>query len=195
MDVSTRGGKRLLNRDDWMRAALEAVAEGGVAAVAVDRLAKQLGATRGSFYWHFRDRRELIDASLEKWESEHTTELMPEVDAIADPVERLRYLFREVYEQAVDPIEVALASAAGEPLVAPVVARVTNTRLAFLRRIFRDLGLARREAADRAWLAYAFYVGHHELATNDELRKSQPNRLDLIIDLLTAPSARKEMRR
>lgn len=184
--MATRAGKRLLGKQDWIRAALDALAQGGVAAVAVDRLARALGATRGSFYWHFKDRSELIEVALEQWEQENTTQLIPEMDAIADPVERLRHLFREVYERQVDAVEIALASAADEPLVAPVCARVTRTRLNFLHRIFTDLGLPDAEAGARAWLAYSFYIGHHQLARNPDTQSLQPTRLDRSVDLLTA---------
>lgn len=185
--VATRGGKRLLTKNDWVRAALEALAERGVTALSVDRLAKTLGATRGSFYWHFKDRGELIQAALEQWERENTTDLIPDAEAIEDPVERLRYLFREVYEQPVDEIELALASAADEPLVASAFARVTRARRDFLRRIFTDLGLSDEEASDRAWLAYTFYIGHHQLARNPDTQSLQPTRLDRLVDLLTSP--------
>jgi AcrR family transcriptional regulator len=188
--MSKRAGKALLTRQDWTRAALDALAEHGVAGVTVDRLARTLGVTRGSFYWHFRDRRELIEAALGEWEREHTTELIPAADAIRDPIERLRYVFREVYETPVERIEMTLASAADHPLVAPAVARVTRTRLDFLRRIFTDLGLADEEASDRAWLAYALYTGHHQLGRNAEIRVDQPPRLDRIVDLLTSPPVR-----
>jgi AcrR family transcriptional regulator len=185
--VSTRAGRRLLAKEDWTRAALDALEAGGVAAVAVDRLAKRLGATRGSFYWHFRDRRELIETALAQWERENTTELIPQAEAIADPVARLRLLFREVYERPVDPIEIALAAAADEPLVERAFARVTATRIEFLRRIFLDLGLPADVAGNRAWLAYAFYVGHHQLGRNAGVRERRPARLDRVVDLLTAP--------
>ena len=49
-------GKRRLAREDWVDAALAAIAEGGVAAVAVEPIAARLGTTKGSFYWHFHDR-------------------------------------------------------------------------------------------------------------------------------------------
>jgi AcrR family transcriptional regulator len=177
--------KRRLTRDDWTAAALSALADGGVAAVSIDRLAKTLGATRGSFYWHFKDRNELIEVALERWEREHTTELIPRADAIGDPVERLRFLFREVYEPPTDPIESALAWS-DDALVAPAVARVTRARLVFLRRIFVELGLPDDEAADRAWLAYAFYVGHHQLGRNAGLRKRRPTSLDRVVELMTS---------
>jgi AcrR family transcriptional regulator len=184
MGMATRSGKALLTRDDWTRVALEAVRTGGgIEAIAVDRLAKQLGATRGSFYWHFKDREDLVRATLELWEREHTTELIPEAEAIEDPVERLRWVFHEVYEQPVDRIEIALASAGDDPLVAPALARVTRARVAFLRAIFAELGLDDEEAAARAWLAYAFYVGHHELGR--AAGTGRPEGLGRVVELLT----------
>lgn len=188
--MATRSGKQLLTREDWVSAALEALAEDGVSAVAVDRLAKALRVTRGSFYWHFKDRGELINAALEQWEREHTVELIPDVEAISDPVERLRFLFQEVYEQQVDAVEIALATRADEPLVAPVFARVTKMRLDFLRRIFTDLGLPAEETDDRAWLAYALYIGHHQLGRNSQIQTLQPKSLQRLVGLLTSPALR-----
>ncbi len=189
--MALRDGKPLLTRDDWTGAALKAIGEGGVGAVAVDRLARTLGASRGSFYWHFRDRADLIDATLERWARENTADLTPALDAMPDPVERLRTLLRAVYEQPVDAAELRLSSAGDDPVVGPAVARVTEQRIAFLERIFGDLGLPPEEVSDRAWLAYAFYIGHHQLARNPDTAARGPERLDRLVDLLVAPSARR----
>lgn len=186
--MARRLGKDLLTPDDWARAALEAIAEGGVAGVAVDRLARRLGASRGSFYWHFTDRGALVDAALERWERENTTDLIPEAEAIPEPVERLREVFRTIYEHPVDPIELTLAAERDDPAVAPVFARATRARIAFLRRIFAQLGLPDADADDRAWLAYAFYLGHHQLASATGTRELAPADLDRLVDLLTAPA-------
>jgi AcrR family transcriptional regulator len=192
-DPKTRAGKPLLSRDDWADAALTAIAEGGLTAVAVDRLAKTLDASRGSFYWHFADREELIHAALERWERQNTTGLIPDLETVTDPARRLATLFREVYEQPVDRVEMVLAAAADEPRVAPVYTRVTHARLEVLRRIFADLGLARHEANARAWLAYAFYIGHHQLDRSPQRPSIRPARLDHIVELLTvAPTPPKQ---
>jgi AcrR family transcriptional regulator len=188
--MASRAGRQLLTRHDWIAAALDALAEGDVRAVAVDRLARKLGATRGSFYWHFKDRDALVTAALEDWERRNTTALIPGLEAIADPVKRLRVLFREVYEKPVDAVEIALASAAHEPLVEPVFARVTKARIDVLRRIFLDLGLPEADADDRAWLAYALYIGHHQLARAAEVKALQPAQLDRVVDLLASPAGR-----
>lgn len=179
--------RQRLTRDDWTRAALDALATGGIAAVTMERLARSLGATRGSFYWHFKDRDELLAVALEQWEREYTTELIPEAEAISDPVERLGSVFHEVYERPADPIELALAWNADDPLVAATVARVTQARLGLLERIFTELGLSDDEAADRAWLAYAFYAGHHQLGRISDLQARRPVTLDRLARLLSVP--------
>lgn len=62
------------------------------------------------------------------------------------------------------------------------MARVTSLRLAFLERIFTELDLP--DAADRAWLAYGFYVGHHQLTRNPHT--TAPADLDAVLTVLTS---------
>jgi AcrR family transcriptional regulator len=60
--------RHTLRPEDWTNAALEAIADGGTGKVAVEALARELGATKGSFYWHFRNRDALLEAALARWE-------------------------------------------------------------------------------------------------------------------------------
>jgi AcrR family transcriptional regulator len=61
---------RSLDRGVWLEAAAEAIAEGGFGEARILTLAKRLGVTRGSFYWHFRDHDDFIRALLERWRNE-----------------------------------------------------------------------------------------------------------------------------
>ena len=61
--------RQQLARDDWLKAALNQCTA-GIDTVKVAPLAEQLGVTTGSFYWHFKNRRELLEAMLEYWEDE-----------------------------------------------------------------------------------------------------------------------------
>jgi AcrR family transcriptional regulator len=184
--MATRNGKTLLSRAAWARAALEAIGEGGTGAVTIDRLAARLGATRGSFYWHFQDRNELIREALELWARESTTDRLPALEAIADPLNRFRTLRRAVYEQPADAAELMLSCSGDDPVAAPVFARVTERRMRVLRQIFADLGFTEVEATDRAWLAYAFYLGHHQLRKNPEMTAPRRDQLERMLALLTA---------
>lgn len=68
-DANGQDGARVshLTREDWVDAAWKALANGSIETIKVDRLAHQLGVTRGSFYWHFKDKKALIDAVLDRW--------------------------------------------------------------------------------------------------------------------------------
>src|SRR3954451_16486670 len=82
-----------LSADDWAQAALDMVAEQGVGAVAVEPLARRLGVTKGSFYWHFPSRDALLQAALERWEAIEQESVFGSLEAVPDPRARLRELF------------------------------------------------------------------------------------------------------
>ena len=187
--VETRAGTRL-NRQKWVDAALEAIAEGGLAAVAVVPLAERLGATKGSFYWHFPSREALIEAALAAWEQTTTSAVIAETEAASpDPRQQLRLLFKRVTELAArDRIELALLATADHPTVRPVLDRVTRRRIDFAARLFQRLGFPRAEAKRRALLAYSAYLGHTQLvhATPQLLPKTQAARSACLNDVLAA---------
>jgi len=154
-----------LTADDWEQAALDLIAQQGVNAVAVEPLARQLGVTKGSFYWHFPTREALLKGALERWEKQDVDTLLNQVEPIADPRERLCELFRRTGREAKSHvIYSALLRALDHPIVQPVMARVSQRRMDFLTRAYRQVGMNRSIAAHRARLAYAAYVGFLQLA-------------------------------
>ena len=170
MGVAT-GRRESLTAADWTEAALVALARGGLAAVGVEPLAKELGATKGSFYWHFADRNELIVSTLELWEVRDTDRVIGVIGETGDVTTRLRALLRGAFasvpvgsEGSLGRVELALQASASHPLVAPVLARVTQRRLAFLTRLYTELGLSPARARHRGLLAYSAFLGHAQLA-------------------------------
>ena len=151
-----------LSREDWIDAALHALADGGPPAVAVERLAARLQTTKGSFYWHFKDREALITEALATWEREETDALIEEMKRIGDPVERLRIgtVMATEYEEAENP-DVRLLPSASDPVVGEVVKRVQRKRLEFLAETFREAGFTPAESRVRARLAYSLALGWH----------------------------------
>jgi len=159
-------GQRRLTRDDWITAALGAIADGGLAAVGVEQLAVRLGATKGSFYWHFENRDALVEAAIRRWEKETTTDVAAEITAARDtPASQFRRLVATVIERAEqDRVGPALLASAAHPAVAPALERVTAVRLNLIATVLRRLGFSPAEARRRALLAYSAYLGHGQLA-------------------------------
>lgn len=183
-----------LTRDDWIAAARRAIADGGLAAVAVEPLAVALGATKGSFYWHFANRDELITAAVEHWEKETTTDVIAELTAAAgtgaaDVLRRL--IVRTTTLAQADRIGPALLASASHPAVAPVLSRLTSARIGMLTMIFERLGFAGTDARHRALLAYSTYLGYEQLvhSTPDVLPADQHEYLEAAVRLLVSPPA------
>jgi AcrR family transcriptional regulator len=160
-----------LSAADWERGALEMIAQEGVGALAVEALARRLGVTKGSFYWHFRNREALLQAALNRWEADDDGELQQHVGAAgAPPRQRLGALFRWVSGEAqAHRIYAALLQALDHPLVQPTMTRVSQRRMDFLETAFREAGLDPASGRHRARLTYAAYVGFLQLNLTLEL--------------------------
>lgn len=164
MDSTHKPERTRLTAEDWELAALQMIADHGVGALAVEALARELGVTKGSFYWHFRSREALLQAALDRWEEYGEREVLGQIEKIADPRQRLPELFRRVaHELQPHRVYAALLKALDHPLVVPVMARVSKRRTEFLETAYREAGLPPREALNRARLTYAAYVGFLQL--------------------------------
>lgn len=151
-----------LTADDWIDAARHAVAESGIGALAVEPLAKTLGVTKGSFYWHFANRDALLDAVLKRWEHDSTEPEVAATQGMDDPRDRLARLIEDAFsdiDSTDRAIHRALLNAGGHPLVETVLNRVTARRLDYIESCYRQLGCDARTA--RLWTlqAYATYLG------------------------------------
>lgn len=162
--MPARGRNQRLSADDWAQAALDMIAEQGVSAVAVEPLARRLGVTKGSFYWHFPSRDALLQAALERWELFEQQDVFGSLEDVTDPSERLRALFLlAAHEVTPHIIYSELLKALDHPMVRPVIDRISRRRLDYLVKAFQQAGLEGTAAQHRARLAYAAYVGFLQL--------------------------------
>ena len=152
-------------RAQWLSAGLESLRKGGVAGVRVERLAAQLGITKGSFYWHFRNRGELLDALLEHWAREMTEVEFERIQAMPEGLERrLLALAEDVLEKGMGRYDPAIrAWARSERKVATAVAQVDRRRVRALTGFFEQAGLGAAAARTRARLFYTFLLGEPQV--------------------------------
>ena len=176
-----------LTADDWAAAALDALLAEGPDAVAVQPLARRIGATKGSFYWHFRSRDELLRAALARWEETATEAVIRSAEAAsADPREKARLLFGWVTASSTEhPGQLRLLAEAGHPDVRAALDRATRRRVGYVARLLREAGQPAAVAGRRATLAYATYLGHAQLAqfTPGLLPATDQDRRDLLDEL------------
>jgi AcrR family transcriptional regulator len=185
--------ERNLNRDDWLRAARLALLEGGVEAVRVAKLARDLRVTKGSFYWHFKDRDELLELLLREWEGEGQ-EILAQLGgasgrrALAALIQILIERARLSEEGKVPSDAAIFAWASVSPRVARRVNRAEEERIKLFAQVIGGRSRGRIEVLYLAWLG--FVARGQRLPA---LRKRFPEIARAMLDLLTA--ARSERRR
>ena len=172
---------------DWEQAAVELIAEKGVQAVAIEPLARRMGITKGSFYWHFASRESLLEQALQLWEEHDSRNLATGLGGIADPRDRLISFFRRVgKEKLTHEVYSALCAAAGHPQVAPVLERVANRRMEHLSAAFREMGMPAISARNQARLAYSVYLGFLQLQRQHQTPNLSSDEFDGYIEHVIA---------
>jgi AcrR family transcriptional regulator len=156
-------GMASLSASDWVRAAARRLAADGVDAVRVEPLAKDLGVSKGSFYWHFSDRDALLDALLEYWRSAGTTGVIVEIEeASSDPADRLRRLVHLAFGHVDGGFDAAVRTwAAREDRARAAVHAVDDVRIAYLVRLLTDAGSG--DPARRAAVVYRALLGEYAI--------------------------------
>jgi len=152
-------------RAQWLNAGLEALRKGGVGAVRVERLAGDVGVTKGSFYHHFRDRGALLEEVLEYWAREMTDAEFERIQTLRGGLApRLVALAEDVLEKGMGRYDPAVRAWAREDRkVAAAVAQVDRRRIKALAAFFEEGGFAAAEARVRARTFYAFLLGEPQV--------------------------------
>jgi AcrR family transcriptional regulator len=153
-----------LDRKAWIQAATDALAEEGLTGLRVEVLAKRCGVTKGSFYWHFRDRQELLDEVLNLWKDGRIRDVSKQ--AKGEPGKPLEQIVRviDVYSSSRNrrgiQIELAVRDwARRDAKAASVVEEVDQWRLKSAKDLFVASGMTPQEAASRSLLLYAYSFG------------------------------------
>lgn len=177
--VAARGStdRKQLQRFDWLNRALEIFVAEGIDAVRITRLADDLKVTRGSFYWHFRNREDLIDALVEFWQSKNTSA----ITASVDNAQRLDEGILRFFEICVDPnqfdprLDLAIREwARRSDKIHQLVDQEDQTRINSLSQFFVRCDYPMPEALIRARVLYYSQIGFYAL----EVKETLPTRLN-----------------
>jgi AcrR family transcriptional regulator len=155
-------------RSKWIEEGLRALAAGGPDAVRIEPLAQTLGVTRGGFYWHFSDRRALLEEMLDTWERESTDEVLERVERKGgDARTKIRRAGALTFSDWLLPIDLAVRDwSRREPTVAERLRRVDNRRMDYLRSLFASFCPDKDDVEARSMLAFSLLIGDHFIAAD-----------------------------
>jgi AcrR family transcriptional regulator len=151
--------RQVLSRERWMEVAIQALVREGKSKFSLDALLKAMPASKGSFYWHFKDRVDFLFALVDYWDR-HDTQMV--IDAVAampetvSPQDKLWELMCEVYEARHNQYDLLIRSLTLEfPALKEAVAKVDRKRVELVKSLFSEMGFAGDELEMRA---HAFVV-------------------------------------
>jgi AcrR family transcriptional regulator len=185
-----------LSPADWVDAATEFLIDNNLNSLDIPNLCRRLGVTKGSFYWHFEGRPELLKAILDDWRQRMTSDVSLRAERSATTVPAaLQYLLglirrprpsrRAAIERSVRDF------ARTDPLTREAVVEVDRMRLEFFEALFRRHGLSDREARLRAYAAYALMMGDSILKETIELDSPAEDYVKLVVELLLGETTKK----
>ncbi|WP_168187160.1 TetR/AcrR family transcriptional regulator [Salinibacterium sp. UTAS2018] len=181
-----------LTPERWAVAALILGAREGLAAINMERVAAELGVTKGSAYHHFSSRAALLDSALELWKKRATQDLIDQLNDLASPHERLAAILgASIGRDPRDGLEYYILTSQ-DPIATPVIDAVTTARLRFLEEIYRDFGLDEHRSRLWARSCYSTYLGlqvlRHTLPTDAQVGTGTSADITEMVQQLTPPA-------
>jgi AcrR family transcriptional regulator len=151
-----------LTREDWISGAWDMLGETGIDGVRVEPLARRLGVTKGSFYWHFKERQELLDALLDRWFSIWDNQISGAFTDAADPADRIWALFESVIGRVTRGQTVSLRMLShDDPDIARRIEERDRQRLSFLMDQLQEIGFSPDEARVRGQVYQVIMTGEY----------------------------------
>lgn len=172
------GTSRRLSRDDWLNAALNRC-KSGINEVKVAPLAEDMGVTTGSFYWHFKNRRELLDALLEYWERETTDVAIDEARQFdGPPADRILFIMEAIVKANLAKYDLPIWHwAQSDANAKRVFQRVLRKRFSFAAWMFSEAGFPNEDAEVRGRMMVVYLMGEATLVPESMARRKESLKL------------------
>ncbi|AEI95356.1 TetR/AcrR family transcriptional regulator [Roseobacter litoralis] len=167
-----------LNKQSWVDRGLAALVLKGPTALAAEPLARDLGTTKGSFYWHFKDVPDFQSAVVKHWQGQAFAKILTALEDTGSAEQRLRRFGKEILNDSHDPAMRAWARS--DKAVAKAIAQVDTERLTYLTNLLRHLGI---KNDDFAQSLLAALVGLPAVTTKTAAAKSFETMVDLVLAL------------
>jgi AcrR family transcriptional regulator len=185
--MSKQSGRRGVSKAEWLETGLQALSERGVAGLTIEGLAKSLGIAKAGFYWHFKNRDDLLRQLLDYWTHELTEVITsnPEIHALK-PKNRLVRTAEMILDYELTRYEIAIRQwALQDAGAAQAVKKVNRLRLDFVRKAFSELGF-RGEDLERRTMLFVCYHSMESPMFREISRKQRRDQIAKRIEILTS---------
>jgi AcrR family transcriptional regulator len=148
-----------LSAKDWLDQGLKTLAQSGFTALKAEPLAKAMGVSRGSFYWHFADIGAFHAAILKHWRDIAAEQIIANVEAASKHEDPLALLLRRVFGEKLTLESAVRTWATLDPAARAAVQAIDQRRLGYVEGLLKQSGLPTERAHARAQILYWAFLG------------------------------------
>lgn len=148
-----------LSAQDWVSQGLKTLARSGFTALKAEPLAKAMGVSRGSFYWHFADISAYHAAILKQWREIAAEQIIAGVEAASGNKNPLEVLLRRVFGERLTIENAVRTWASVDPAARAAVQAIDRRRLGYVEGLLTQSGLSVEVARARAQILYWAFLG------------------------------------
>jgi AcrR family transcriptional regulator len=185
--MSTSSPKARISKDQWLQAAMELFSKEGEKGVRIEKLARQIGVAKAGFYWHFRDRDDLLEHMLAYWAHEFTEVVTANLEVLdLPPRQRLLAIMKMVDKYNLARFDVHFRSwAKNDPKAARGVRKVIRARMDTVRGLFSELGFAGDDLEMRTHLFVCYGSNDSDLfgGRSGTSKRHRERYWELLVDL------------
>jgi AcrR family transcriptional regulator len=186
--MTKQAKKKRVSKADWLEKALDVLEIDGINEVKIERLARELNISKSGFYWHFKDRKDLIRTMISYWEEEFTSVVTSNSAILnASPKERIYLTMKMILENNLTRLELPMRfSAEKDPIAWELLNRVYQIRLNFFRSALSEMGFEGEDLEMRIHLLTCYHTWEGVMF-RDLPNNSRAKWIKLRLDLICSP--------
>lgn len=177
--------KVLVTEEQWIQLGTEKFSQSGLDGLVIERMSSELGCSKSSFYWYFRNRNEYITKLVERWVELSTNEVILQSSLAINPEDRLTYLLQQMFSATGkgDFLFFFRKLGSNHANFQEMLEKIEQTRIDYAVQVLESMGMTTLNARQKAFILYHYYLGWYERFKNRQVEKDE---LQQHIDMLKA---------
>ena len=170
--------KVLVTEDQWIQKGMAQFAQSGVDGLVIEKMSSELGCSKSSFYWYFKNRNEFIARLVERWTELSTQQVIRSSSVSEKAEDEIMNLLKQMFSatRRGDFLFYLRKLCTEYPSFHEMLEMIEQTRMRYAQELFRTVGMAPEVAELKSHILYHYYLGwyeryKHEQVGDEELKR------------------------
>lgn len=157
--------KIIATKEDWLKLGYQLFSEQGISGIVVEQMSKKLKVNKSSFYWHFKSKKDYVDAIVTYWTTTSTNQIIELVESQKTPKKRFQKLVELAFgkDDFLDFIFFLKRYARKHKPIQFIIDEIDHQRIQYVKNILIEMNFSVAEAEIKSQLFYKYLIGYHEM--------------------------------